>query len=692
MNKDRIFHFTLGPVQAFVAQARRTRDFWAGSFLLSTLSAVAMREVQEQGGKVLFPRPDESFLRALSGERVEHPPGQGVVPNRFKAAVPATFDPQAVCQAVRLAWVAISRLAWKRLPAELRKGNAGLRRVWSRQIGIDLATGRPTEPDPFWQMAWVLAAEEDGEDLLDRRKHLRTAMPPPEPGAKCMLMEGWQELSGVERPNRQALEAFWVPLRKQINLRHKSDLVEGEQLCALALVKRLFPNEFQRLTGVLMPGGWAFSGWKLTTGVPSVAYLAAAPWLVRAAGVVDAPTATEFIAATERIDAGSERRTKLRMVEEAVPAAGPLWDFAHLDGSLFFASSLAAEHQRELIADGLEEESARAVIHRTQQALKRLAQLAAAGRRGRTSTLGEPLPHFAVLAMDGDNLGQNMAHPERQPEITEALARFATQVPTIVEQRSGFLVYAGGDDVRALLPVPEALPCARALRSLYERCFSGTSVRSTLSGAVLFAHHKLPLGHVLHGVHQLLDEVAKDGRGRDAIAVQVSSRGGELIRWAQPWRIALLDGPELVLERLAAQMATGEAPFSHRFFHRIEALLRLVNADPARGSGPLDDETAIDLFTAELLNSSRYRDPPVAAAATAGAEEAGTQPEDGERPDRLQRARAQVAALLGQCRPVVRRTTDNKNGTDLKPERRIEADGAFLVRFLERHHPGSALP
>jgi len=36
--------FTLGPVQAFVAQARRTRDLWAGSWLLSYLaeSALAM--------------------------------------------------------------------------------------------------------------------------------------------------------------------------------------------------------------------------------------------------------------------------------------------------------------------------------------------------------------------------------------------------------------------------------------------------------------------------------------------------------------------------------------------------------------------------------------------------------------------------------------------------------------------------
>ena len=35
-------HFSLGPVQGFVVQARRTRDLWAGSFLLSRLALEAM--------------------------------------------------------------------------------------------------------------------------------------------------------------------------------------------------------------------------------------------------------------------------------------------------------------------------------------------------------------------------------------------------------------------------------------------------------------------------------------------------------------------------------------------------------------------------------------------------------------------------------------------------------------------------
>ena len=51
-DKTHYFHFTLGPVQGFVSQARRTRDFWAGSFILSWLAAVAIKAVQHQKGDI----------------------------------------------------------------------------------------------------------------------------------------------------------------------------------------------------------------------------------------------------------------------------------------------------------------------------------------------------------------------------------------------------------------------------------------------------------------------------------------------------------------------------------------------------------------------------------------------------------------------------------------------------------------
>jgi len=49
------FYFTLGPVQRFVAQARRTRDLWSGSFLLSYLAGCAMVAVEKNDGAITVP-------------------------------------------------------------------------------------------------------------------------------------------------------------------------------------------------------------------------------------------------------------------------------------------------------------------------------------------------------------------------------------------------------------------------------------------------------------------------------------------------------------------------------------------------------------------------------------------------------------------------------------------------------------
>ncbi len=48
---------TVGPVQDFIAAARRTRDLWFGSYLLSEISKATAKAVQDHGGKLIFPAP-----------------------------------------------------------------------------------------------------------------------------------------------------------------------------------------------------------------------------------------------------------------------------------------------------------------------------------------------------------------------------------------------------------------------------------------------------------------------------------------------------------------------------------------------------------------------------------------------------------------------------------------------------------
>lgn len=48
---------SVGFVQEFIAAARRTRDLWFGSYLLSEISKSVAKCVRDQGGKLIFPHP-----------------------------------------------------------------------------------------------------------------------------------------------------------------------------------------------------------------------------------------------------------------------------------------------------------------------------------------------------------------------------------------------------------------------------------------------------------------------------------------------------------------------------------------------------------------------------------------------------------------------------------------------------------
>ena len=60
---------SIGPVQDFIAQARRSRDLWFGSHILSEISRSAAKAVAENGGKLIFPalQLDDPELDACDG-------------------------------------------------------------------------------------------------------------------------------------------------------------------------------------------------------------------------------------------------------------------------------------------------------------------------------------------------------------------------------------------------------------------------------------------------------------------------------------------------------------------------------------------------------------------------------------------------------------------------------------------------
>ena len=69
-----LFLFTIGPVQSFIAQARKTRDLYAGSALLSELIKAAIKQIGQK--QVIFPAVAEVDLDTVAS-----------LPNRFIALV-----------------------------------------------------------------------------------------------------------------------------------------------------------------------------------------------------------------------------------------------------------------------------------------------------------------------------------------------------------------------------------------------------------------------------------------------------------------------------------------------------------------------------------------------------------------------------------------------------------------------------
>ncbi len=636
------FHFTLGPVQGFVAQARRTRDFWAGSFLLSWLSGVAMAEVERQCGRgaIRFPTPPVGYLDWITGALdTGEAPRQGAIPNRFKAQVNATFQPELVEQAVRSAWLALAGQVWQQDGLDEVAG-ASTREIWDRQHYA------------FWEIAWALTGDEHASNLLDRRKNWRSHHAAAEPGVKCMVMDGWQELSGVPTPNRGDIEVFWKKLRERRAMQH--DLLEGEHLCALAYVKRRFVRHFAGLSATL-PTGLSIRGWKLEPGMPSVSYMAAVHWLEQLVNLASRDELQAIADAAEAVNPSrDEWSTRIACLVKCWNDKGYeklKRNLLSLDGNLFF------DHVHDNPkAYGYEPD-----------ALKQLRDEIRKVKRNHD--FAEPLsPFYAILLMDGDSLGKHMADPQKQQPIAASLEKFTRGVRERVESHNGFLVYAGGDDVLAILPLEDALGCAARVRGHYLECFAGTGIDTTVSAAIEFAHVKMPLGKVLGDAHDLLDRVAKDGAGRDALAVRVWKPGGMSLEWAQPWAVALKElaqpaaaesGSPLVLERLALAFRSdlpGEhgGTVSSKFFYRIRERFDFLTAG-AEGA-VLSREDCQRLLAVDYVNSAENR----------------------KRVD-MARAEVEIKPLLEQCTPH-RRVSGAAPA--IQAGAGLKVDGALLVRFL----------
>lgn len=160
---------------------------------------------------------------------------------------------------------------------------------------------------------------------------------------------------------------------------------------------------------------------------------------------------------------------------------------------------------------------------------------------------GVPDPYVAVIAADGDRMGQAISkktRPEDHRRFSDELAAFAKAVREIVDANHGSLIYSGGDDVLAVLPVSRAIQCAWQLRNRFQELVVPEAEGASLSVGVAVAHSMEHMEDLLQYA-RAAEKHAKEGdpgqpanEKRNALAVHVHPRGGGAVKVRRRWDAA----------------------------------------------------------------------------------------------------------------------------------------------------------
>lgn len=520
---EHLLLITLGPVQDFIAQARRTRDLWYGSHLLSELGRAAARALVNGGAKLVFPSlqaGDAQLTACLAPLRADNTPPQNIA-NKLLAEVPDGVAPQQLARAAREAVADYWRCG---LAAPVKAKCTGLLAqnidaVWAEQI------------DTFIEFAasWLPLGE-----YAQTRRQLEQAVA----GRKLLRdFDPWTQGRGnVPKSSLDgARESVLLrPRQRTSDVVRRYRIADGEQLDAVGLVKRAGgePDQF----------------------VP-VINVALASWLEHASRA----TANEL----DGLKDACRKAGVSRVARTDLPCAMP---FA-FDGSVLLPSRWRSVFEEQGLTGDAEEWGRQHV-------------------RPLYAKLPEPYPYVACLVADGDRMGRaigRLGSADEHRAFSQALAGFADAARRVVEQQHrGALVYAGGDDVLAFVSLPEALACADALRKAFESAMAtayaslAADQRPTLSVGLGIGHVMESMGDLLMLGRQAEREAKRD---RNALAVIVDKHSGGTRSWRAQWST---EPVRLLLE--AAALQRDRIP-SRKVYEIASILTRLPKPDDASRDG-----------------------------------------------------------------------------------------------------------
>jgi len=581
-----IIILTIGPVQGYISQARRTQDLWQSSRILSYLAAAGVQyavEAKQQGlAELVYPLVDI--------DRTESIPNRIVVTWNGDISTAQDFASQ-MANAIHSAWSDVSENTLEYLLSSFIPEppiRDSVKEIWHRQA------------EDWLECYWVVVPEDSqhsyadnltrADEALGCRKLLRAFPQIHEHGRKCSITGEHEVLHGP-RDSDPSGAILWSTIREsQANV---ALFGRSERLSAISTIKRL-AHEERRSGGVWTPIN---PGLEISRRFPSTSSIAASPFKYDVLLALDGqlPDSTEPQAISDAVNARQELARALEnyiaalrklfqnpddlffnrrgdyneeyfgliehTVSDSVLDDGLIRQFRSIDGDFLFEDTLIGKTIEEYSKIRPSESS----LKTARQALSELIS--------RASDFGiqRPQPYLVVLAMDGDHMGRTLGtllNSVQHRRFSRTLAEFARNNAIRIVERDhlGRMVYAGGDDVLALLPVRDALQAAEELRFEFQRAIEEGQIldirkmpiTAHASCGLAYVHHTHNLQDAVYAASTVaLEHIAKGSYGRNAIGIQMLRRSGEPRQMGQRW---MLGGSPLVshLTSLISAFAAGK--------------------------------------------------------------------------------------------------------------------------------------
>ena len=490
-----LLQVSIGPVQEFIAAARRTRDLWFGSFMLSEISKAAAKAIKDTNGILIFPYSHnlDQDLKQKSDFNVGN-----VILAEMADADSAKKASDAARKAANERWGRFVEETFSVLKGYVEKER------WDYQekdVVEFYSAWCPFEKDTYGEARQKVAR------MLAARKNLRDFKP-------------WQGEVGIDKSSLDGLRES--VLLKKIKLPRLKGvrIKDGEALDVIGCVKRVAGAE---------------------ENFPSVSRVAVDPWI---RGIACNPDTKGKLDELNRI---CEQLCKKNLLTraESIDKGKQLFPYE--------GTALLPSRYKEIYDETKDDSDPEA-----KKLLGELKTIVS-GLLSNLNKKNRPIePYLAILAADGDKMGKaisRLKNPCEHRKFSNILSAFASNAKKIInEDYNGVCIYTGGDDVLAFLPVDKALGCARALYDAFGSLWikeDGTpkwtfEENPTLSVGISIAHAMEDLEFLLKFCREAekrakngtkkddKDKGDKDGE-RNGLAVVIRARNDSEIAIREQW-------------------------------------------------------------------------------------------------------------------------------------------------------------